>query len=199
MASPRVKRILRIALGTVLALAAYLVFQAVSIHRFGFSDDGRTADCAIILGAAAYHNKPSPVFTERINQGIRLFKDGRVTHLILTGGFGEGAPFAESEVALAYCLEQGLPREALLIETKSQTTEENLTEAKALMAENCWTSALVVSDPWHLKRAVGMARRRGIEAHPSGTTTTRYESPRARAGFLLRELYFYHRYLFLDR
>ncbi|MDA0766740.1 MAG: YdcF family protein [Verrucomicrobia bacterium] len=199
MRSPRWKRSLRIILGTFLALTLYLVYQAVSIHRFGFSDDGRSADCAIVLGAAAYHNKPSPVFTERINQGIRLYKEGRVAHLILTGGFGEGAPFAESEVALDHCLAHGVPREALLLETTSQTTDQNLVEAKRLMDENAWQTALVVSDPWHLKRAVAAAKDLGIEAHPSGTITTRYESPKARAGFLLRELYFYHRYLFLGR
>ena len=81
----------------------------------------------------------------------------------------------------------------------ARTTEENLTEAKSLMDGNGWTSALIVSDPWHLKRAVSAARRLDINAHPSGTTTTRYESPRARAGFLLRELYFYHRHLFFGR
>ena len=75
----------------------------------------------------------------------------------------------------------------------------DLTEAARLMEENGWTSALVVSDPWHLKRAVSIARSRGIEAHPSGTTTTRFESPKTRAGFLLRELYFYHRHLLLGR
>lgn len=199
METPRWKKPLRIFLGAFLALLVYLIFQAYSIHRFGFSDDGRSADCAIVLGAAAYHNKPSPVFTERINQGIRLYQEERVRFIILTGGFGEGAPFAESEVALDYCLEQGVPREALLLETKSKHTLENLREAKLVMDERDWTSALVVSDPWHLKRAVAMARSSDIEAHPSGTTSTRYESPKTRAGFLLRELYFYHQFIFFGR
>lgn len=198
MAPSRWKRSLHIALGGLLAIALYLALQAVSIHRYGFSDDGRRADCAIILGAAAYHNKPSPVFTERINQGIRLYRENRVRHLILTGGFGEGAAFAESEVAFKYCLERGVPQSALLLETNSQTTYQNLTEAKALMETQGWTSALVVSDPWHLKRAVRIAKTLGIQAHPSGTTSTRYESPKARAGFLLRELYFYHQTLLFD-
>jgi uncharacterized SAM-binding protein YcdF (DUF218 family) len=196
MASSRLKKYLRLFLGTTLALLLYLALQAWSIHSFGFSDDGRSADCAIILGAAAYHNKPSPVFTERINQGIRLYQDGRVGFLILTGGFGEGAPYAESQVALKYCLDQGIPREALLLETSSQTTGQNLQEARKLMNEHGWNSALIVSDPWHLKRAVAIAKSLDIDAHPSGTLTTRYESPKARAGFLFRELYFYHQYLF---
>lgn len=199
MVPSRWKRPLRITLGIVLGLIVYMTLQAVSIHRYGFSDDGRSSDCAIILGTAAWHNKPSPVFTERINQGIRLYQEGRVRFLILTGGFGDGAPFAESEVALQHCLDHGIPREALFLEKSSQTTLENLSEAKTLMDEHHWTSALVVSDPWHLKRGVAMARHVGIDAHPSGTTSTRFESPKAQSGFLLRELYSYHRFLFFGR
>ncbi len=191
----RRKKIIRITAGLVAAVIAYTILQAWSIHRFGFSDDGRKADCAIVLGAAAWHNKPSPVFKERINHAITLYKNERVPHIILTGGFGDGAPFAESEVALKYCLEQGVPASALSIETNSQTTLQNLREAKTLLDAQGRDSALVVSDPWHLKRAVAMARKLGIDAHPAGTPSTRFESPKARLSFLLRELYFYPEFL----
>lgn len=195
MLSPRARKILRVTLGALLVFALYILFQALSIHRFGFSDDGRSADCAIVLGAAAWHNKPSPVFKERLNHAIRLYDEGRVRVLILTGGFGTGAPFAESEVARTYCLDRGIPEEALILETKSRTTAQNLSEAKGLLERNGLGSALIVSDPWHLKRAVAMARRLNIDAHPSATTTTRFTSLRSRANFLFRELYFYHRFL----
>ena len=184
------------ALATILLLFLYLLYQAASIHRFGFRDNDREADCAIVLGAAAWHNRPSPVFKERINHAIHLYEEGRVATLILTGGFGTGAPFAESEVARTYCLDRGVPEEALILETKSRTTRENLSEAKLLLDRHGLRSALVVSDPWHLKRAVAMAQREGIDAHPSATRTTRFTSLRARTNFLLRELYFYHHFLF---
>jgi len=196
MASSRRRRLLRLALGAVVVLFLYLAYQAVSIHRFGFSDDGRRAGCAIVLGAAAWHNRPSPVLKERLNHAIHLHEQGRVRALILTGGFGEGAPFAESQVARAYCLDRGVPAGDLFVETESQDTIENLAEAKDLMDRHGYQSALIVSDPWHLKRAVAIARRHGIEARPSATPTTRFTSLRSRARFLLRELYFYHRFLF---
>ena len=60
-------------------------------------------------------------------------------------------------------------------------------------------TALIVSDPWHLKRGVLMARRTGIDAHHSGTTTTRFKSFKARASFLLRELYLYHVFLLFGK
>ena len=197
MPTARRKKILRIVAGVVALAFIYLGLQAWSIHRFGFSDDGRHADCAIVLGAAAWHNKPSPVFKERINHAITLYKAKRVPHIILTGGFGDGAPFAESEVALKYCLNKGIPQSALSIETTSQTTLQNVQEAGKILASRGDRSALVVSDPWHLKRATTMARHLGIDAHPAGTPSTRFESPKARLHFLLRELYFYHHFLLL--
>lgn len=172
----------------------YLCWQAWDINRFGHSYDGEKADCAIVLGAAAYHNKPSPVFKERIRHGIDLHKNGSVKKIILTGGYGRGAEFAESEVAKEFCLEQGIAEEDLLFETKSLTTESNLSEAKSLMDQAGLSSALIVSDPWHLKRACVMAKANGIQAMPSATLTSKYESDEKRSKFILRELYFIHQF-----
>ena len=86
----------------VVAAFLYFSWQAVSIHPYGFRDDGRSADCAIVLGTAAWHNKPSPVFEERLNHAIKLYEDGRVKALVLTGGFGTNAPKSESQVAKTY-------------------------------------------------------------------------------------------------
>lgn len=180
-------------------LLVYAGWQAFSIHRYGFRDDGRAADCAIVLGTAAWHHKPSPVLQERINHAIRLYREDRVSAIVLTGGFGEGAPRSESRVAYDYCLEQGIPAEDLLLEEVSHTTYENLVEAEKLLQRENLRSALVVSDPWHLKRAVLIARRLGIDASQSGTTTSRYESFQSRANFVLRELYLYHLFLILGR
>lgn len=100
-------------------------------------------------------------------------------------------------MAETYCLKRGVPPEALISEDRSRTTIENLAEARTLLEERGFRSALIVSDPWHLKRGVSIARREGIEAYPSGTTTSRFRSFKARANFLFRELYLYHRYLLL--
>ena len=197
---PRWKgRLSRILLGVILTAFFYTTWQIVSINRYGFRDDGRSADCAIILGTAAWHNKPSPVFKERINHAIKLYQEGRVKALVLTGGYGKGASFSESQVARTYCLERGIPAEALFLETKSQTTVENLTEAKKLLVAEGFRTALIVSDPWHLKRGVLVAQRQGIDAYQSGTETSRYESSKSRRKFVMRELYLYHVFLLFGR
>ena len=85
------------------------------------------------------------------------------------------------------------------MEGQSTTTIQNLEEAGKILAQQNFRSALIVSDPWHLKRGVLIARRQGLEASPSGTRTSRFQSLKSRTHFTLRELYLYHRYLILNR
>jgi len=170
----------------------YASWQVWDISRIGFSDDGGKADCAIVLGAAAYHTKPSPVFQARIDHAIKLYKEGRVKKVLLTGGYGRNAEFSESEVALEYCKKRGVPASDILIEKESQTTEQNIIEAEKVMRKKGLISALLVSDPWHLKRALAMTQKHGIEAEPSATQTSMYRSEKNQWGFLLRELYYLH-------
>lgn len=175
---------------------AYIAWQIWDIDRVGYSDDGAPADCAIVLGAAAYHKKPSPVFQARIDHAVKLYKSGRVQKVLLTGGFGKNAKYAESEVAYQYCLGQGIKEEDLLLEKVSETTEQNLIQADKLMLENSLDSALIVSDPWHLKRALAMASKHNISAKPSATQTSMYRSDQKRWTFKVRELYYLHLWRF---
>jgi uncharacterized SAM-binding protein YcdF (DUF218 family) len=152
------------------------------------------ADAAIVLGAAAYPREPSPVFEERIRHGLELFRAGRVRKLIMTGGFGKGAAYSESETAKAWLLRHGVPPSQILTETRSHTTRQNLVEAQRLMKEQHLTTAFIVSDPLHMKRAMIIAHDLGMKAEPSPTPTTRYRSLSSKTGFLLREIYFIHHY-----
>ncbi|MDG2324451.1 MAG: YdcF family protein [Akkermansiaceae bacterium] len=175
---------------------AYVGGQLWDIHRVGHLDRNRTADCAIVLGAAAWHDKPSPVLRERLNHAIELFKSKRVNALILTGGFGKGADFSESKVSFDYCLSQGVPASAIRVESESTKTYENLSEAKKILQKEGWKNALLVSDPWHLKRARRMADDLDVKVYASATKSTRFQSTEAKARFLFQEFYMYHNYLF---
>lgn len=179
----------------LLPLAAWLILLAVQINETGKVHHPGPADAAIVLGAAVKGAAPSPVFRERIRHGVTLYRTGRVRKLVMTGGVGEGATRAESEVARAIAIRAGVPAQAILIETRSRTTQQNMAEAKHLMDRHRLSSALIVSDPLHMKRALRMARDTGITAYGAPTPTTRYRSWRSKTGFLLREVYFYNHYL----
>jgi uncharacterized SAM-binding protein YcdF (DUF218 family) len=190
MKKPFSKR--RVVLILAIALAGWLTAVGFSIWSFGNEDHAKPSDCAIVLGAAVYGTEPSPVFEERIKHAISLYRAGTVSKIIFTGGFGEGASHAESSVAANYAIRKGVPASAVLTETKSRTTRGNLVEAKALMST--LHTAILVSDPLHMKRAALMAHDLGISAVSSPTPTSRYRSLKSKLGFLVREIYFYHHY-----
>lgn len=167
----------------------------VSIYFYNSSSTSVHADAAIVLGAEVWGEKPSPVFRERINHGINLYKSNRVNKLIFTGGRGEGKKFAESIVAKNYSIRQGVAAVDILTETQSRTTYQNLYYAKKVAQNQSLNQFLIVSDPLHMKRSMLMAKDLGLIAYPSPTPTTRYTSLRSQFPFLLRETYFYLHYL----
>lgn len=166
---------------------------ALAIWQRAHADQARPSDCIIVLGAAAYHTRPSPVFEERIRHAIDLYRAGLAPTLLFTGGYGTGAAHAESEVARDYALAHGVPATDILVETHSRTTRANLEEAAALMRRDGLRTAIIVSDPFHLERAARIADAVGIDVVTSPTPTSRFRSWRTRLGFLARETWFLHR------
>jgi uncharacterized SAM-binding protein YcdF (DUF218 family) len=154
----------------------------------------KSADAAIVLGAAVDSDRPSPVFQARIDYAIDLFKQQRVKYLIFTGGMGAGDEVTESQAAKNYAIAKGIPASNIFIELQSRTTQQNLLEAKKIMANKQLANCLLVTDPLHMKRADWMMRDVGIKGHPAPTPYSRYQSWRSQAPFLLREIYFFHHY-----
>ena len=181
-----------------LALAALVTWTAVlgwQIASFGENSAPGKADVAIVLGAAVWDDRPSPVFEQRIRYAVQLYRKGIVGKLIFTGGRSSEDRSSEAQVARRYALRHGADADDILIEARSKTTQQNLAEAKKLMNEAGARRAIIVSDPLHLKRAQKMATDLGISSAPGATPFTRYRSVRARGEFLLREIYFYTHYL----
>jgi uncharacterized SAM-binding protein YcdF (DUF218 family) len=189
----------RIIFGALLIPPLWLLSLAIEIYTYSSAtypslEDGVPA-VAIVLGAEVWDEHPSPVFEERIKHGVRLYEAGQVSAIIFTGGVGEGDQSAESEVAKGYAIQLGVPAEDIYCETRSKITYENLEEAKKILDRQNLETALIVSDPLHMKRAVTIARDLDIDAYPSPTPTSRYETWRSKWEFLLRETYFYAAYL----
>ena len=191
----RLKTIRHILLVVVVGIAVITALTAFRIHSYASVFSDSPSDAAIILGAAIWNDKPSPVFKARIDHGINLHKQGKVKTLVFTGGVGAGEVYAESEVAKQYAMSQGIAPENILIETRSQITFENLTESKLLLDANNINTVLLVSDPLHMKRAMTMAQGLNINAASSPTPMSLYKSWRTKSGFLAREVFYYIGYL----
>lgn len=177
----------------------WLIGVAVWINWVGQRDDAQPADAIIVLGAAAYDANPSPVFEERIRHGLDLHRQGLAGKLIFTGGYGgSAARFSESQVARRYALRHGVSEDAILIESVSRNTLENLQQAVLLMQAHDLHSAIIVSDPLHMSRALRISRDVGIDAVGSPTPTSRFRTFATQWRFLLAEVYFFHRDLIAD-
>jgi uncharacterized SAM-binding protein YcdF (DUF218 family) len=172
-----------------------VVLIAIRIYTYGNNVVDVQADAAIVLGAAVWGNEISPVFRERINHAIELYRSGKVRKVIFTGGQGNRNEQTEAAAARAYAIRNGVPENDILIEETSHTTYENVVNAKQLADANGLKKVLLVSDPMHMKRAVAMAGDIGLEAYPSPTPTTRYQGWRSQIGSLAHETYYYIGYL----
>ena len=170
-------------------IAGYIIFNSLLY-------DDKQSDVAIVLGAAIWGDQPSLVFEQRIIHAINLYKRGRVNKILFTGGIGAGEKYAESVVAFNYAILNGVSSVDILIETQSKTTLENLIEAKKLLDVRNLNSALLVSDPLHMLRAMTVAKSLGVNVRTSPTQTSRYKTLLPQLKFLLREIYFLQRYYF---
>lgn len=185
------RRILGIIATVLCVFLIWGLISTVAIVRYAKVDERYWADTIIVLGAGTDGKEPNPVFRERLNHAITLYEDGFSRHIILTGGLSEGNTLTDSQIAANYLTSNGIPADVILLETKSTITQENLSGARDIMYAEGMTTALIVSDPLHMKRAMLMAQDCGIQPYSSPTPTTRYQTWKTKIPFLLRETFFY--------
>lgn len=192
---PRLRQIYRLLLWLFFVSACGYGFAAWQVYQFGNYAPEASADAAIVLGAAAWGSRPSPVYRERIVQAISLWKARKVRWIILTGGSPRAGYPSEAMVGRQFCISMGVPAGATLVDEASRTTWQNLEQAKELMAAHGIRSVLLVSDPFHMRRAVAMAEDLGLQALPAPTLSSRFRSWPVQGRFLWRETWLYLAYL----
>ena len=155
----------------------------------------RSADAAVILGAAAWDKRPSPVFRERINHALNLYQSNQVESLIFTGGTPKQGFMTEAEVGRRYALQQGIPARDIYFENLSRDTYQNLFNTRIIMRNHNIQTIIIVSDPYHMARAAAVARNLGLDAQNSPTPTSRFNQSQNRWTLLGEEavrLFLFH-------
>lgn len=135
-------------------------------------DQTRPAGAIVVLGAAQYVGRPSPVLRARLDHAIALWNRGLAPILIVTGGRGTGDTTSEAAVSQRYASQHGVPASAILLETEGRTTSQSMAGVAALMGSQKRRDVLLVSDPFHMLRLVILARRHGLEPFASPTPTS---------------------------
>jgi uncharacterized SAM-binding protein YcdF (DUF218 family) len=148
-------------------LVGYLVYIAGQIQQQSTVDDSRPADVIIVLGAAEYSGHPSPVLEARLNHALWLYLKGMAPHVITTGGAGGDPVFTEGSVGRSYLTARGVPPEAIIVEGEGESTVRSVAAVAEIMQRMNFTSAIVVSDGYHIYRVKKMLESRGVTVYGS--------------------------------
>lgn len=168
--APRKKRGHRLlwAFGALLVAAAG-IFGAVyhQVSSQARVDEARPADVIVVLGAAQYWGRPSPVLKARLDHALELYNRGLAPRILATGGRAEGAKFSESEVSRRYLSENGVPAEFITIETTGRSTMQSAAAVIEIMDRMQLPSCIVVSDDYHIYRVKRILEEAGLTVYGS--------------------------------
>jgi uncharacterized SAM-binding protein YcdF (DUF218 family) len=153
----------------VLAVVLLVVSTATAIWWTARQDAQPPSDAIVVLGSAQYNGVPSSIFEARLEHAFTLYEDGVAPVVVTVGGKADGDQFTEAASGRAYLAEAGVPEDALLAVEEGVDTLESMRAVGVAFEERGWSSAVLVTDPWHAMRAERMAEDAGITADSSPT------------------------------
>ena len=166
-------RVLRHAL--VLAVLAGVIVYTISLVMVlvvSQQDERRPVDAIVVLGAAQYNGRPSPVLRARLNHALSLYREKLAPLVVVTGGIGRGDTTSEAVVGQRYLVAHGIPEGAVVAQGEGRTTKASMSAVTAWLHARGLRRVLLVSDPFHMFRLRLEARRTALEAYPSPTESS---------------------------
>jgi uncharacterized SAM-binding protein YcdF (DUF218 family) len=160
-----------------------------------------TADAIVVLGAAQYGGRPSPVLRSRLDHALGLYKSQRAPRVVLTGGRRPGDLISEAAAGRRYLVRRVVPNDVMMLEPEGRTSFASIVGAAQLLQARRDSLAgrkvdpatlpkptvLLVSDPFHMLRLEILARLQGLTPLPSPTRTSPISANRAVLEYMLRE------------
>jgi uncharacterized SAM-binding protein YcdF (DUF218 family) len=149
------------------ALAIYVAYVTTRIEVQSTREEAQPADLILVLGAAEYRGRPSPVLRARLDHALELYQRKLASHILTTGGAGGDPVFTEGGVGRAYLISQGVPSEAIVVETEGESTVRSTALAAEIIDRMGLHSVIVVSDGYHIYRVKKILQHRGLEVYGS--------------------------------
>jgi len=165
----------RVLIGIVTAVVLYFVVTTALVAVWMDKDEHPKVDAIVVLGAAQYDGRPSAIYASRLEHAVDLYRSGVAPLIVFTGGNEPGDRFTEGGSGARWAMQHGIPADATLVEETSRTTYENLKGAKRVLDMHLrreHPKVVVVSDPFHMFRAMKQAGDLGLVAYPSPTRTS---------------------------
>jgi uncharacterized SAM-binding protein YcdF (DUF218 family) len=158
-----------------LVLAAVVLYLAVTFGQVWWASRQTTsasASAIVVMGAAQYNGRPSPVLKARLDHAVELYQAGRAPMVIVTGGKQPGDRVTQGLTGFDYLRERGVPEHDIKVEVQGTNSYEELSAASLIIAQaQMPPTALLVSDPYHSLRISQIAEQVGLTPHLSSTDT----------------------------
>lgn len=148
-------------------LLVYIAYLSVRIEQQSRHDEARHADVILVLGAAEYRGRPSPVLRARLDHAFDLYKRGLAPRIMTTGGAGGDPVYTEGGVGRSYLIGRGVPSEAIIVESEGESTVHSISAAAEIMQRMGLYSAVAVSDGYHIFRVKRLLQARGLRVYGS--------------------------------
>ena len=148
-------------------LAGYVGDVSVRVGQQSTRDEAQPADIILVLGAAEYRGKPSPVLRARLDHALALYQKGLAPRILTTGGAGGDPVYTEGDVGRAYLVSRGVPSEAIVVDAEGASTVFSTASAGEIMRRMALKSCIVVSDGYHIFRAKRMLQSSGMKVYGS--------------------------------
>ena len=149
-----------------IVLAVFLT-TTITIDRYARLDEARPADVIIILGAAEYRGRPSPILKARLDHALNLYHRRLALRILTTGGAGGDPVFTEGEVARDYLMRRGVPSESISVDEQAETTAQSALTVAEMMRRMNLRSCIIVTDGYHIFRVKRMLSREGFTVYGS--------------------------------
>jgi vancomycin permeability regulator SanA len=150
-------------------VVGYLGITFVQVRSAAGRDDRTPVDAIVVLGAAQYDGRPSPVLKRRLDHALELYRADVAPEIVLTGGKRDGDRFTEAFTGFKYLRQAGVPDDALVIISDGANTWESLAAAARQLKAQGDNRIVLVSDPYHNERLLGTAEELGLSAGVSST------------------------------
>lgn len=190
MEKQREKNMLKILIIIILILCALIGIMMLSINFYVVNKtkskivtekqakELENVDCILVLGAGIWGDKPSPMLEDRLLQGITLYNNQTSSKIIMSGDHGK-EEYDEVNVMKDFAIEKGVKSEDIFMDHAGFSTYDSVYRAKEIFKAQ---KIIIVTQKYHLHRALYVAEKLGIEAYGVAS------DPREYRGQVVREL-----------
>jgi uncharacterized SAM-binding protein YcdF (DUF218 family) len=156
----------------VLAAGVIYTIALLMVLIVSQRDERRPVEAIVVLGAAQYNGRPSPVLRARLDHALQLYREGLAPRVVVTGGVGRGDTTSEATVGRQYLVNRGVPSSAVVVQPQGRSTRASMAAVAAWLRSEHLTRVLLVSDPFHMFRLRLEARRYNLDAYTSPTESS---------------------------